>query len=124
MAAIKPTMLDVSMKGDGSCMLVTWTPVTENDTCVAVQLPQYTDKSLHVSGTFGGSSTALQGSNSITGATFAALRSPDSVAIALTADSIKAVLENTFQVKPVPTGGTAQSLTINLLAHLSNPLRQ
>jgi hypothetical protein len=124
MASIKPTVLDVSMKGDGSAMLYTWTPVTEADTCAAAQLPQFNDKSIHVSGTFGGSSTAVQGSNSITGATFAALHSPDSVAIALTADSIKAVLENTYLIKPVPTGGSSQSLTINLLARLSNPLRQ
>lgn len=123
MAVIKPTVRDVSPSGDGAALLYTWTPVTEADTCAPIATPKHSDKSIHAYGTFGGASVALHGSNN-DGATFAALNTPASAAIALIADSIKAVLENTQQVKPVITGGTAQILSVGLLVHFSNPARQ
>lgn len=123
MAIIKPTWKDITEKGDGSAILYTWTPVTEADTCQPIATPKHSDKSVHVYGTFGGATAALHGSNN-DGTTFAALNTPASVAIAITADGIKAVLENTQQVKPVATGGAAQSLSVGLLVHFSNPARQ
>lgn len=121
MAAIKPTVTDVSIRGNESTYTVVWTPVTEADTCVAVQMPEYADRSIQVSGTFGGASVAVQGSND--GTNFAALRDPSSTTIAITTAGIRAVLENTYQTKPVATGGTSQSLTIAMLFHLSHPFR-
>lgn len=122
MAAIQPTLTDVGLKGDGSTILAVWTPVTESDTCVPISMPEHSDKSVHVSGTFGSASVAVQGSNN-GGASFASLNDPTGTVIAITAEKIKAVLENTVQVKPVATGGSAQSLTISMLVHLTNPLR-
>lgn len=122
MAAIKPTVLAVG-RGDGSTLQVIWTPVTEADTCVAVEYPEFSDKSIQVLGTFGSASVALQGSND-SGVTFAALHDPGGTAIAITSAGIKAVLENSQQIKPVATGGSSQSLSIAMLLHLTNPLRQ
>lgn len=122
MAVIIPTETDVSPKSDGSAILVVWTPVTQADSCRAVEYPKHNDKSIYVSGTFGGASVALHGSNDRTN--FAALNTPASVAIAITAESVKAVLENTVQVKPVATGGAGQSITVSMLVHFSNPARQ
>lgn len=123
MAVIAPTVTEVSDKGDGSAFRVVWTPVTEADSCAAVRYPGHSDKSIQAIGTFGSGSVALHGSND-GGTTYAALNAPSGSAIALTTASIKAVLENTEYIKPVITGGTAQSLTIAMLIHLSNPLRQ
>ena len=122
MAVIKPTIVQVGRR-DESCFLVTWTPVTQADTCAPIELPDLPDKSVHVFGTFGGASVAVNGSNN-SGASFAALRSPDSVTIAITTETIKAILENTQQVVPAATGGTAQSLSISMLCKQNNPLRQ
>lgn len=121
MATINPTQVDVSSKGNRSAILVTWASVTEADTCTAISMPEFADKSIQVTGTFGGASVALQGSND--SSNFAALRDPSSTTIAITTAGIRAVLENTVQIKPVPTGGTSQSLTISVLCRLAQPLR-
>jgi hypothetical protein len=121
MATITPTLLDISSKQDGSVIRAIWTPVTEADTCAPVQFPQYADKSVQVAGTFGSSSTAVQGT--IDGTNFAALTDQGGTTIAITAAGIKQVLQNAYQIKPVTTGGTSQSLTISMIFRLSNPLR-
>lgn len=125
MAAIAPTRVDVSPRGDGSAFLVTWTPVTSAgaDTCNPVSLPDHPDKSIHSSGNFGGTGVVtLNGSNN-GGVSFAALRTPASAAISHSAETINAVLENTVLVQPVLTGGTAASVTIAMLFRMTNPLR-
>ena len=121
MATIVPTIVPVGNQ-DGSVKRITWTPVTENDTCAPVQAAAYADKSIQVLGTFGSATVALHGSND-GGATFAALNLPAGTAIGITAAGIKAVLENTEQIKPVISGGTSQSLTIVVLGRLANTMR-
>jgi hypothetical protein len=123
MATIKPTVTDVSDKGNGASLRVVWTPVTEADTCQAWKLPEYSDKSIQVLGTFGGATVVLNGSND-GGVTFAGLNVPAGTAISIASAAIKAVLENTEYVQPVASGGTGQSLTIAMMFHLSQPLRQ
>ena len=120
MAVIVPKVATVGY-GNSAVQTVQWTPVTEADTCRPIQFPEFSDKSIQVSGTFGGASVALNGSND--GTNFAALRDPSSTTIAITQAGIKAVLENTWQVQPSVTGGSSQSLTITLLVHAANPLR-
>lgn len=123
MAAIAPSITDVSPRGDGSAMLVVWTPVTSatSDTCSPVSYPKHGDKSIHVSGTFGGGSVACNGSNN--GATYAPLNDPSSTIIAITAEKIKAVLENTRYVQPAISGGTSMSVTVAMLFQFANPAR-
>lgn len=111
-------------RGDGSTVIVTWTPVTSADTCHPVRYPEYADRSVHVSGTFDGATVQIQGSNN-GGVSFAALADPTETTIVLTTERIKAILENTDFIMPVVSGGGgAQSLTIAILFHLTNPLRQ
>ena len=120
MAVIAPVITKVG-KQDGSTLLVTWTPVTEADSCGAISLPEYSDKSVQVAGTFGGTSIAVQGSND--GTNFASLNDPTQTVIAITAAKVQAVLENTVVIQPVRTGGSSTSVTISILFHLTNPLR-
>ena len=128
MAVIAPAIKDLSPFGDQSCMQVIWTPVTENDSCGPVQYPKHSTKSIQVetsgvgNNSFGGCSVALKGSND--GTNFEALSTPANAAIAITAAGIKAVLENTVQIKPVATGGTNQSIAITMLLEFANPTRQ
>lgn len=117
MAVIAPTISLIGAR-DGSAKRVVWTPVTEADTCTPVSMPELSDKSVQVLGTFGGSTTAVHGSND-GGTTYAALNDPTGTAIAITSAKIKAVLENTEYVKPVVTGGSSQSLSIAMVAKLS-----
>ena len=126
MATINPTR--VAINGaygsgiDDSVIKVVWSPVTENDTCAAIALPAFSDKSVHFYGTFGGATVVLKGSNNA-GATYVGLKDPSSTAISATSEKINAVLENTELVQPVASGGSGQSLSIALVCRLSNPLR-
>lgn len=111
-------------RGDGSAIVVTWTPVTSADTCHPVRYPEYADRSIHVSGTFDGATVQIQGSNN-GGASFASLADPTETTILISSERIRAILENTDYLMPVISGGgAAQSLTISILFHLTNPLRQ
>lgn len=91
---------------------VQWTPVTEADTCASVTLSNYSDRSIQVTGTFGGGSVACQGSND--GTNFAALTDPGQTTIAITTAGIKQVTEASILTRPNVTGGTGQSLTITM----------
>lgn len=123
MAVINPTISSALLgKGDGATVRLIWTPVTENDTCAPAYLPEYSDKSVQVFGTFGGASVAIQGSND-GGTTYAVLHDPSGTAIAVVVAGFKAVLENTEYFKPVATGGVAQSLSIAMLVRVSTPMR-
>ena len=123
MAAIAPAINDVSDKGDGSAMLVVWTPVTSagSDTCNAVAFPEHTIKSVQAAGTFGGGTVAVNGSND--GANYLPLSTPANAAIGLTAAGVKALLENTRYIQPAISGGTAQSMTITMLFVRPTPPR-
>lgn len=121
MAAINPTLKAVGRK-DGSCVLATWV-LTPGDTAVPIDLPDLADKSFHAYGTWGGGTITLLGANNGTGSNGVGLRSPDSVAISFTSDSLKQVLENAQQVWPVLTGGAASSITCALLVKQNNALR-
>lgn len=113
MAVITPTITDVSPFGDKSAVLAVWTPVTEADSYAAITMAGYASKTIQAAGTFGSSSTALQGS--LDGTNFAALPDLAGSSIALTSAGIKSSNTPAVQVKPVTTGGTSQSLTISVL---------
>lgn len=129
MATIEPTIKDVTSKINGAAWLVTWGPLANGDVGDPVQMPEFADKSVQVTGTFGtGGSVAVEGDNepytSYTAANFVALRDPSSTTIAITAAGAKAVLENTVLVRPhVTAGDGTTSLTVRMLFHLPHPLR-
>lgn len=119
-----PGVSTAAGRGDGSTMIVTWSPVATGDTCHPVSYPEYADRSVHVSGTFDGATVQIMGSNN-GGVSYAALQDPTETTITITSERIRAVLENTAYLMPSVTGGgAAQSLTISVLFHLTNPLRQ
>lgn len=120
--AVVPAVVTEIGRQDRSCYKVTWTGVTENDTCAPVSFPDHNDKSIQVLGTFGTTSVAIHGSND-GGTTFAPLNDPTGTVIGISAAGIKAVLENTEQIKPVLTGGSSTSVTIAMLIHQTQPLR-
>lgn len=121
MATIKPTVTAVGV-GNNAAQLVIWTPVTEADTCAPVSFPDLTDRSVHAYGTFGSATVAVHGSNN-NGVSFVALNDPGGTVIGITSEKIKAILENSQQIKPVMSGGSSQALSVAILFHLSQALR-
>lgn len=94
--------------------VIKWLSVTEADTCAAVAIPTHADRSVQVTGTFGGATVLIQGSND--GSTYATLTTPADAALSFTATGLKQILESTAYIKPSISGGTGQ--TLNIYVHM------
>ena len=95
---------------DRASLVVKWTAVTESDTCAAIQLPAWSDRSVQVNGTFGSATCVIQGSND--GTNYVTLNNPADAALSFAAAGLEAILELTAYLKPSISGGTSQSLNI------------
>lgn len=114
MATRKPT-IDYPY-GDKRLMRVTWTGLLNTDDGDPVQVGQYQSKTVQVIGTFGAAGNARI-AGSLDGTTFAALNSPASAALDITAAKVLGVLENAVLIKPQITAGDGTTnLTVVLLA--------
>jgi hypothetical protein len=113
MAEVIPVKTEVS--GDGNVVLFTWTLTTADHTGLPVQWSPWADRSVMVtSAAYGGSTTALEGSND--GTTYVSLADPQGTAIAKTADAVEAVLELTQYVRPrLTTVGSGATVKVSLL---------
>lgn len=100
------TSLDVAV--------TTWSPLQADDDGVPVRLAVYSDRSIQVTGTFGGASVTIGGSND--GITYHALSSTDGQALTLTAAALKQIVELPIWIKPRIFGGDG---TTNLTVILS-----
>ncbi len=106
MAVIVPTSVT---KGAGVAVY-TWTGMANGDTGTPIVTPASADKTVQADGTFSvGGSIAVQGSNN--GAAFGALNDADGNVIALTVDTIIALVrENPLEIRPAVTAGDGSTL--------------
>lgn len=96
------------------CHVVTWANVTESDTFKTFTfsgLPM--DISVHASDTFGGATLVFKVAND--GGTGVDATDVSNTAISLTAEGIKSVSERPLTIKPTASGGTSQSLDVNMV---------
>lgn len=94
--------------GNSSSFVATWAGLAANDDGAAIKFAQFTDKSVQVSGVFGGASVRLAGSND--GVSYLPLTDPQGNALDIATAKIKAVTEATFWVKPIVTGGDGTTM--------------
>lgn len=90
-----------------------WEGMAQGDDGQPVMGAQYTDKTIQVSGTFGGATLALEGSND--GVNYHALTDTQGNTLNITSAKIKQVVEATVYVRPVVVGGDG---TTNLSVHV------
>ena len=83
--------------------VTTWAPMLADDDGEPVQLAVYSDRSIQVSGVFGGASVTIGGSND--GVTYHALADAQGYALTLTSGALKAVIELPIYLKPRVFGG-------------------
>lgn len=100
------TSLDVAV--------TTWSPLAADDDGAPVRLAVYSDRSIQVSGTFGGASVTIGGSND--GETYHALTDPNGETLALTTGALRTIVELPIFLKPRVFGGDG---TTNLKVVLS-----
>jgi len=121
MATITPTQVAVptgSNDGVKDVIVTVWANILAADTCTAVQIPGYTDQTVHVTGTLDGATLVLQGSNN--NSNFFTLHATDatSAAISITVtNNGYGVLENPLWIRPSTSGGGGSSTaTVTLVS--------
>ncbi len=127
MATINPAAgfngLDV--QGDGSVVLFRFTALTQtgSDTTAPIEFAQWADRSVQVQGTWGAAGgLAIEGSND--GTNYVTLFSAQGAALALTADSLKQIVEVPRFARARVTGGDGTtSLNVTFVMRRANPLR-
>jgi hypothetical protein len=127
-ATVAWTSTRLQTHGD-HCVVASWTPLTTtNLDGQAFPMPGWSDRSVHVFGTFGaGATVTIQGSNEATPAawvTLAAAGDPAEDMTFLTAggNDIKQVLEVCRWVRPLLSGGDGTtSLTVLMLVRRPAP---
>ena len=90
----------------------TW-ELTEADTGRAVSMTEFPDKTVQVTGTFGGGNILIEGSND--GSNWASLHDYAGTALNLTDTSLTLIAENPAQLRPRATAGAGMSVTIRII---------
>lgn len=118
MAERTPTRTDLKT-GVPAC-IITWTGLLNTDTGSAIELVDYPDKTVTITGTFGtGGTLVMQGSND--GTNWFSLTDPQANAISKTAAAMEAILEAPRYMRPnVTAGDGSTSLTVQVCCRRSS----
>ena len=123
MAVITPVVTN-TVAADLSVNHISWSTLTEvNTSGTPISAVQFADRSVQVTGTFGATSVALQGSNELVPVTWVTLTDPKDKALTFTTAGLEQISERTLWIRPFLTGGTGVDLDVHLIAGLSNTLR-
>jgi hypothetical protein len=126
MAAVAPTITDISRNGDGSLIKVVWNGINAtNNTASPIRFTEWADRSVQFNGTFNNVTMTFEGSNEEGGAgTYFVLTDPQGNAISKTAAGGEAVTEISQYAKPVATSvGVATDITVSAVLRRANPMR-
>jgi hypothetical protein len=109
--------------GPPTVQMTQWSAIGDADTCQGVQCSGFPDQTVEVSGTFGGATVTLLGSNSSTDGTAATgtwytLTDPLGTgnAMAFTSNGMKTLLQNPLWIRPSTAGGSGSSLNVYLVS--------
>lgn len=95
-----------------------WAGLTQADANGAEPLgPEwldYVDRTVQVTGTFGGATIVLEGSND--GTNFVTLNAPGNSALSFTSAGLKQILESAAYIRPNISGGAGVSVDITVCA--------
>lgn len=90
--------------------VVSWKNLAGTDSGTPVSIGEYYDRSVQISGTFGGATVTIEGSND--GVSYFPLTDPQGNAISKTTGGIEQIMELTRFVRPVVTGGTGSNINV------------
>lgn len=96
----------------GRSTVVKWAAVLTGNTGAPFENPAFSDRSVQVTGTFGGATVTIEGSND--GITWFVLTDTSAASLSFAVAGLKQILQVARYMRPVVTGG-AGSLDINLL---------
>ena len=90
--------------------VITWPGLTTGDTGRPLEMTGWADRSVQITGTFGGATLTIQGSNN--GSEWNTLTDPQGNEIVLTSQKIEQIMEITRYIKPIVSGGSGTSINI------------
>jgi len=100
--------------------IVTWSPVALGDVCYPFVVATYAEKSVQVTGTFGGGgSVNIEGSNDPGGSPlYNLLEDPWDHDLVIAASVLERIVENPYMIRPrITAGDGTTSLSIRLTIH-------
>ncbi len=118
MATVNHTVENVPLGHEfgGKARIVTWEGITEADVGQAYVGCGFSDKSVMITGTWGGETVYMEGSNDTTPGTWITLTDALTNAISFTSDNGAQILENYYQIRPNVAGaGTGTDIDVKLL---------
>lgn len=112
--ATRPSVTTFPFETSQDVAVTTWGGLLADDDGEPVRLAVYSDRSVQVSGTFGGASVTIGGSND--GITYHALTGTDGQPLTFTAGALKQVVELPVWIKPRVFGGNGTTNLTVILA--------
>jgi hypothetical protein len=100
---------------DGA-IVVTWAALAGTDVGSPFRVPSSADLTFQVSGTFGGATVTLQGSNDSTTWHGLSQKGVGATTMSYAVNTVHACNETPLFVRPFVTGGTSSSITVILAA--------
>jgi hypothetical protein len=98
----------------GNSYMASWTLTTADHTGDSYEHPGAADRTVQASGTFGGATVAIEGSNN--GSTWSPLTDPGGTAITFTSAGIEAIAENPLYVRArLSVTGIGATIVVNML---------
>lgn len=94
--------------------VATWV-LASGDTATPIQVPEQSDRSAQIDGTFGGATAGVEGS--LDGVTYFTLHDPQGVPITTPSGKLAAVLELVNYARPFVTGGDVSTAVSVKLLH-------
>lgn len=109
--------VEIQFSAQSWVRLFKWTGMANGDVGQPLYIPRHADKSVQVKGTFGaGGNCRIEGSNMDASFVWASLNDPQGSALDITMAKLKAVLENTYVIRPnITAGDGTTSLDVYLL---------
>jgi hypothetical protein len=96
--------------------VVKWIDLHVGDIGAPMSSPNYPIKSVQITGTWGGATVVIEGSNMPSAPTYDGLHNPWYGALSINADALRGILENCYWVRPrVVDGGATTDLDVYLL---------
>lgn len=112
--AVTIANLDVSYNMTGTSRSVQWSGMATGDSGSAYEVSPWSLISAQATGTFGGATVAIEGSND--GTNFVTLtKAPGSTAASFTAAGLLQVVEHPRYIRPSVTGGAGSGIAVTLL---------
>lgn len=116
MTVQKNTQVGVSKNKE--VIVVTWAAMATGDTGEPVSLAEYGDKTFQVTGTFGGASLNMEGSNDLV--TWSPLSNRQGTAMAFTVAGMNTSQDRPAYVRPNCVGGAASGMIVTVCCHRSD----